>query len=486
MHRGERLVEHHHREDARAHRHVRRSRGDRVRRHHAGAGIPLGRAQGRAGEQAPARVQQGSTLRGEPAGIAPRAQDLRQAIREPEPGQAIRDELVELGEHARVVATRGGVDREHARGIADTEHVAAGQAPVHVPGKGRERGDADDVRLVVEDGLVEVGDRPPKRNGMAEQRTELGGCRPGRGVAPGAEGHQQPIGLVEGEVAVHHRRDADRPVRRGADSVACLRLRDQVGVAALHSRPDVVERVRPHPVDVRVLPVVAAGRERRPVLRDEAGLDAGGPELDPEDGTAAGDEVVRHCASSPHRRPSNGLRTSYHLPAGHRRGNRVPIRTRRAARVSRAGSLRFLPVRRCPSMPVRLRTTPCWSARPSARNDAMSSATWPGASHVRLWPMSSAWSPSAGRGRRPYCFQRNEPPCCAAVRSASTSTSWSALQEERVLRAPQHQHGDRQRSSAPRRRSNAMIASVAPSHVASGRPAARVATSVVSRPGVSG
>ena len=223
-----------------------------------------------------------------------------------------------------------------------------------------------------------------QRSGMLVPNSSLSSAAAGPvdGVAPGAERHEQLAVRVEREVAVHHRRDADRAERRRVARRGAARVGDQVGVRGAAVPP----RRRRASTSTRGRRTRSPTRGCRPRASsrssaDQAGLDAGRAELDAEDGTAAGDEVVRHCASSPHRRPSNGLRTSYHLPAGHRRGNRVPIRTRRATRVSRAGSLRFLPVRRCPSMPVRLRTTPCWSARPS--RGTMRCPQPPGPAHPR-------------------------------------------------------------------------------------------------------
>ena len=73
-----------------------------------------------------------------------------------------------------VVVLRRGVDREHARRVAHAEHLAAGEPPVHVAGERRDEPHLGDVRLVVEHGLVQVGDRPAQRDVDAERLGELG------------------------------------------------------------------------------------------------------------------------------------------------------------------------------------------------------------------------------------------------------------------------------------------------------------------------
>ena len=74
------------------------------------------------------------------------------------------------GRHSRRIPVRlGGVDREHPRGLAHAQDVLAGEPPVDVAGQRREVREPRQVRLVLEDRLVEVGDAPALRHGEVEQ-----------------------------------------------------------------------------------------------------------------------------------------------------------------------------------------------------------------------------------------------------------------------------------------------------------------------------
>ena len=93
--------------------------------------------------------------------------------------------------------------------------------------------DLGEVRFVVENGLVEMRDRPPERNVGAEQVGERRRGRTGRGVAPGAEGHEEVPRLVERKVPVHHRGHADGGERLDRHVVASADVGGQVLVRGL-------------------------------------------------------------------------------------------------------------------------------------------------------------------------------------------------------------------------------------------------------------
>ena len=86
-----------------------------------------------------------------------------QQVGQPEVHTGLGGEVIELRQHRSVVAPGGDVDREHAAGVADAEHLLAGQLPVDVAGQGGQVGDAVDMVLAVQDRLVEVRDAPPMR-----------------------------------------------------------------------------------------------------------------------------------------------------------------------------------------------------------------------------------------------------------------------------------------------------------------------------------
>jgi hypothetical protein len=215
-------------------------------------------------------------------------------------GSGLGGELVEPGQHRGVVPAGADVDREHAAGVADPEHLLAGELPVHIAGQGGQVGQPADVLLTVEDRLVQVGDAPPVRDVVPELRAQPLGRRAGVGVAPRAERREQLVAGVEGQVAVHHRGHAQRAHGGELDAVPLVDVRGQRRVALLQPGPDGLEGVRPHPVHELVLPVVAADRQRLVVRSDQHRFDPGRAELDPQGGAALGDVGgnVGHHASS--------------------------------------------------------------------------------------------------------------------------------------------------------------------------------------------
>ena len=106
-------------------------------------------------------------------------------------------------------------------------------------------------------------------------------------------GRQQLAVGVEGEIAVHHRRDAEGADRGQLDVVASPDVGGQRGVALLEPGPDRVQGVGPEPVDELVLPVVTADGQRRVVRSDQHRLDPGRAQFDPERGAALVDGLAR-------------------------------------------------------------------------------------------------------------------------------------------------------------------------------------------------
>ena len=231
-----------------------------------------------------------------PAGLA-RDQHLGKQRGEIEPRRAFGNQSVVPAQQVGVVVAGRRVDREHARGIADADDLAAGETPVHVAREGREESHVPDVRLVVDDRLVKVGDRPAQRDVHAEQLGQLGRGRSGRGVAPGAERHEKLVVRAECEIAVHHRRDPDRAERRRHDAVRALHIGDEIRERGLEAGPDGIQRIGPHTIDELVLPLVAAhGDHCRRILTDQARLDPGGSEFDAEGGATRLDQGADRIA----------------------------------------------------------------------------------------------------------------------------------------------------------------------------------------------
>ena len=271
--------------------------GDGVGGDHPRPGVALGRAHGDSGQQGPGRVDQEGPLLGQGPRLVAGGQDCGQELGEV-PGHQAVDQVRVGGQAPRVVGTGGGVDGEHAGGVADAQDVAAGELLVDPSGQGVDGGDAHDVGLARADRLVEVGDGPAKGDVDAEELGQLGRGLGGVGVAPGAElGELAPF-RVEGQVAVHHPGDADGAVGGRREPVLVAHVVDQRRVGAAQPRADLVEGVGPQAVVEVALPAVRARGEDLVVRSDQNGFDAGGAEFDSECGVAVLDECSRvggHC-----------------------------------------------------------------------------------------------------------------------------------------------------------------------------------------------
>ena len=95
--------------------------------------------------------------------------------------------------------------------------------------------------------------------------------------------------LVEGHVPVHHRADADGREVLDLHVILLADVGTEVGVALLEAEPDDLLAVGPETVHELVLPLVTALGDGDMVLIDQDGLDAGGAELDAEDGPSGFD-----------------------------------------------------------------------------------------------------------------------------------------------------------------------------------------------------
>ena len=286
-------VEDDHREHRGTGRDVARPRPDRVGRHHPRAGVPLGRAERDSRPQRVGRVEQACAFRREPPGRATgpehRGKDAAERPREtPRPDQRVE------GRQARRIPVRlGGVDREHPRRVADAQDPLARESPVDVASEGREVGQPRQVRLVLEDRLVEVGHAPALGHGEVQRLGQQPARRAGDVVPPCPERHEQLALVVEGDVAVHHRADAHRRDLPQVHAVPGADVGDEGRVGGRETALDVGDRVRPDAVLEPVLPRVRARRERRRVGCDQRRLDARGAELDPEHGGARRDQRRR-------------------------------------------------------------------------------------------------------------------------------------------------------------------------------------------------
>ena len=88
---------------------------------------------------------------------------------------------------------------------------------------------------------------------------------------------------------MHHGADADGGQRPYFRAILPLDIRAQIGVAILQSGPDGIDAVSPQSVHELVFPFVAALGYRLVFPVDEDGFDAGGAELNAQNGFAGFD-----------------------------------------------------------------------------------------------------------------------------------------------------------------------------------------------------
>ena len=130
--------------------------------------------------------------------------------------------------------------------------------------------DLGDVGLVIQNGLIQVGNGPPLGDVKAEALRQLSGSVGGNGILPGAEGHQQIPVFVKGKVAVHHGGNA-----HGGYGVPIF----HAGNGGFQALPDLIQRVSPDAVYEGAFPGVIAGGNGVMLGVDGNGLDAGGAQL---------------------------------------------------------------------------------------------------------------------------------------------------------------------------------------------------------------
>ena len=188
------------------------------------------------------------------------------------------------------------VDGNHARCVANAQDELPGDLPVNVACQRGQELNVLHMFLVVEDSLVEVADAPAQGDVVVEELRQFGGSLARVGVAPGAEGHQDLLLLVEGHVAVHHSREADGGQTLNLAVVLFLHVFAQLGIAVLQAIPDGLGAVGPESVDELVLPLVRALCNGFVVLIDKDGLDSRRTELNSQNGFSSLNSLFcGHC-----------------------------------------------------------------------------------------------------------------------------------------------------------------------------------------------
>ena len=140
------------------------------------------------------------------------------------------------------------------------------------------------MRLLVQNGLIQVGNAPSLGNVEVQHLAQLGGCFAGDGVAPGAKRCQLVSVLVKGKIAVHHAGDANGAYfgQRNAEFFQDILL--QLGVAVLNACGHRLHGVGPDAVCQLILPFVSARGNGNVVFVNENCLDAGRAKLNAQSG----------------------------------------------------------------------------------------------------------------------------------------------------------------------------------------------------------
>ena len=279
------LLQHNHGERRRSGGDVARALLHGVGGYHARACVAFGRTERDTGFQPSRGVELAGTFGRQASGVLTGHQDAGQDVAQL-PAVARSNQLLELLHHRSGIVLRFGVDGQHAGGVADAQHALARQLPVDVSGQRRQEVNGGHMGLAVQNGLVEVRDAPAQGDVVNKELGQPGGGGTGVRVAPRAEGYEDVLLLVEGHVAVHHGADADGGEGLYLRAVLLLHVGLQVSVAVLQAAPHGVEAVGPEAVDELVFPRVAALCDGLVFLVDEYRLDAGGAELDAEDGAS--------------------------------------------------------------------------------------------------------------------------------------------------------------------------------------------------------
>ena len=237
--------------------------------------VAFGRTNGDACLQMAADVNHLCSLRCEESCVLTCTQRLGKNVEQME-GQTFRvEDVVEFGNHIGIIGLGGGVNRNHTRGIANTENELTRYLPMDIAGEGSEILDILHMGIVVEYALIEVADAPAERNVVVEELAEFSSSLAGIGVAPSAERHENLLVLIESHIAVHHGREADTGEGFDFAVVLLLNILAEVGIAVLQSLPDILDSVGPQTVNELVFPLVRALCYRLVLLVDEYSLDAG-------------------------------------------------------------------------------------------------------------------------------------------------------------------------------------------------------------------
>ena len=109
---------------------------------------------------------------------------------------------------------------------------------MHITGQRCQEADIPDVLFLSKDGLIQMSDAPALRNRVIKQLCQRFRGLPREVVAPGPEGNQLLVFLVEHHVSMHHRAEAEGCRGSYGNSVLTEDILSHLAVAVLNAGPD--------------------------------------------------------------------------------------------------------------------------------------------------------------------------------------------------------------------------------------------------------
>ena len=144
------------------------------------------------------------------------------------------------------------------RCLTNSENLIACKLPVDKAGKSSKVCNILNVRYVLKDILIKMGDAPSLRNSRVERLSQLFRGLCGNSISPCSEGSKKIIVLIECKVAVHHTGNTDSADGGKLFAVCILKICTHLCVAILKATDNIVHCVCPDSVNITVFPGVTA------------------------------------------------------------------------------------------------------------------------------------------------------------------------------------------------------------------------------------
>ena len=273
------LFQHHHGKHAGTGRNITRTDRNAVGGSHSGSRIPLWRTHGNTGFQVTGHVQQPGPFLRQYARILSGHQGLWKDVPQFPWKMLPCHQFIKLVNPLLVKILCMDVHREHACHIADPKDPFPGQHPVYITLQCNEIINILYMLLLIQDGLVQVGNAPSLGHIVPENPSQLLRSRPCDGIPPCAEGNQELPILIKRHVTVHHGGKTDGTNGGKGHAVRFLHVGRHLRITVPDTIPYVIQGIGPDMVHIQVFPVMASGGNGGMVLPDEHCLNPGGTQF---------------------------------------------------------------------------------------------------------------------------------------------------------------------------------------------------------------